>query len=233
MTRRSSQSRGGSSCVLGIAGYASLLVWRLSSQRRPWFNLKRLTPGRSRKRWSRRRSFMDNGKQACCRNVCGPRQQGLVHGGERDNQRGFLSPARCPQYGGHAVRRHGRLDLRRPRTRRDKPCDLHAVRKGARVHRHKYRYEAIAQISDHQYLHRRPEPRFAPDSDAFRVSGWRRLPALPAREPEHGWRRGEQQSLVGRNELRAHGKRNTIPVWLAHDGRFGAQGRKSERLRWE
>ena len=51
--------------------------------------------------------------------------------------------------------------------------------------------QAIAQISDHQYLRRRPEPRFAPDPDAFRVSGWRRLPALPAREPKHGGRRGE------------------------------------------
>jgi Glucodextranase, domain N len=36
--------------------------------------------------------------------------------------------------------------------------------------------------------------------------------------------------LVGRDELGAHGKRDETPVWLANDGRFGVQGRKSERL---
>ena len=44
---------------------------------------------------------------------------------------------------------------------------------------------------DYQYVHRGPEPGFAADPYAFRVVGWRRLPALPAREPEYGWRRGE------------------------------------------
>ena len=34
-------------------------------------------------------------------------------------------------------------------------------------------------------------------------------------------------------QFRSHGQRDANPVWLAHDGRFGAQGRKSERLRRE
>ena len=38
---------------------------------------------------------------------------------------------------------NGRLDLRRPRARRDKPCDLHAVRKGARVHRHEHGHPTV------------------------------------------------------------------------------------------
>ena len=55
----------------------------------------------------------------------------------------------------------------------------------------------------------RPEPtRFS--SRHVQVSRWRRLPALPRCKPEHGWRRGEQQSLVGRNEsaLMASGTRS-------------------------
>ena len=79
-----------------------------------------------RKRWSGRRGLLDDGKQACRRRVRRDRQQSLVHGCERDHERGLLSAPRCPQHGGHAVHHHGRFDLRRSRTRRDKPCDLDA-----------------------------------------------------------------------------------------------------------
>ena len=49
-------------------------------------------------------------------------------------------------------------------------------------------------------------------------------------ESKHGGRRRKQRRVVGRNELGADGKWDANPVRRAHDGRFGAQGRKSERL---
>jgi hypothetical protein len=67
----------------------------------------------------------------------------------------------------------------------------------------------------------------------LRIFGWRRLPTLPACEPQHRRRRREQLGLVGWDPFGAHGQRDANSFWLADDDRLGAESCKSKRLRRE
>ena len=192
----------------------------------------RAGPGRRRR--SRRPRRLDDGKQARRRRFCRRQQQGLVYGGERDHERGLLSAPRHPQHGGHAVRRHGRVDLRRPRTRRDiamrsrcrrktRSSTPSRIRTSAPSPKYRITNTYITDPSRNTLLIR---TRFESlDGGVYRLYLLANPSMAGGGANNSAWWDGD--------ELGAHGQRDANPLRLADDDRLGAEGWKSERLRRE